>query len=266
MQKLLTISILFVLVGCGNTALHSLALAEEIPPTPTATVIELFTSQGCSSCPPADEMLAQIVAWSEKDELPVYCLSFHVDYWNSLGWTDPFSSRQFTQRQHSYARAFKSSKIYTPQMIVNGETEFVGSRGSDAVKALQAALASKNENTIALKAMAPKDKSAVVQYSVTGRLQDCVLNVVLAQKSAENNVPRGENAGRALVHVNVARVLETVPLTAQTGQVEIAFPEGLHVAKTQIIAYIQNRKTMQIRGAAAAHFEAGEKDNMMPTQ
>ena len=94
--------------------------------TPFA-VVELFTSEGCSSCPPADNLLGEIVKDAQKGQQRVYCLSFHVDYWNSLGWRDPYSDPAFSRRQREYARAFESVQVYTPQMVVNGSTGFVGS-------------------------------------------------------------------------------------------------------------------------------------------
>src|SRR5438445_2521237 len=90
-------------------------------------VIELFTSQGCSSCPVADKNLAEIIEKAETNGQQVYGLSFHVDYWNDIGWKDPYSKAEFTERQKKYASIRSFENIYTPQMIVNGETEFVGS-------------------------------------------------------------------------------------------------------------------------------------------
>src|SRR5579872_5297720 len=90
-------------------------------------VIELFTSQGCSSCPAADKNLAELIEEAEKKGLPVYGLSFHVDYWNYIGWKDPYSRSEYTARQREYSSFLNSETVYTPQMIVNGEVEFVGS-------------------------------------------------------------------------------------------------------------------------------------------
>ena len=93
----------------------------------SVAVVELFTSQGCSSCPAADALLGEVVAESKKDGKPILGLSYHVSYWNHLGWKDPYSSEQFTRRQQQYAEVLQLQSIYTPQMIVNGEYEFVGS-------------------------------------------------------------------------------------------------------------------------------------------
>ena len=103
-------------------------------------VVELFTSEGCSSCPPPDALLAEILEDARKDGRRVFCLSFHVDYWNRLGWTDPYSAPAFSRRQQSYAQAFKNDQVYTPQMIVNGTEEFVGSDRHRSRAAIDAAL------------------------------------------------------------------------------------------------------------------------------
>src|SRR5258706_7835451 len=106
-------------------------------------VIELFTSQGCSSCPAADKNLAEIIEDAEKNGQPVYGLSFHVDYWNYIGWKDPYSNPGYTARQHQYAQKLNSESVYTPQMIVNGEIEFVGSNKKASSEAVASALSKK---------------------------------------------------------------------------------------------------------------------------
>src|SRR5437899_2881738 len=97
-------------------------------------VVELFTSQGCSSCPAADKNLAEIIEKAEANGQQVIGLSFHVDYWNYIGWKDPYSKAEFTERQRKYALRMNSENIYTPQMIVNGESEFVGSDKNTSTK------------------------------------------------------------------------------------------------------------------------------------
>src|SRR5215831_2449684 len=102
-------------------------------------VIELYTSQGCSSCPPADRLLAQTIADANSAGKNIFAMEFHVDYWNQLGWTDPFSDHKFSERQQDYDSRLKTS-VYTPQMVVNGKTAFVGSAQSELKSALSSAL------------------------------------------------------------------------------------------------------------------------------
>ncbi len=248
---------LLVLVLGAYGILHAMAItnAAEQETTQGPVVVELFTSQGCSSCPPADRLLSKIATWSEQHQTPVYCLSFHVDYWNSLGWTDPYSDRQFSDRQRTYATAFQSQKIYTPQMIVSGSTELVGMHSVKARSAIKKALEARPDSTITLTVKrSPDGKRAQVEYSVTGGDADSVLNLAVIQREAKNNVPQGENAGKELTHVNVVRSFQTVALLRPEGQIEIQLPQGLDINNARIIAYLQNRRSMQIGGATAKNF------------
>lgn len=111
--------------------------------TPVPVLVELFTSEGCSSCPPADTLLTRLATEKTIGNAEVVTLAFHVDYWNRLGWTDRFSSAAFTERQNRYATAWKSDRIYTPQAVVDGRVEFVGTDATRALDAFAAAIASR---------------------------------------------------------------------------------------------------------------------------
>lgn len=233
--------------------------AQDDSPTSSSTssstgiaVVELFTSQGCSSCPPADSVLRQLESVAAKRDLAVHALSFHVDYWNRLGWKDPYSSEAFSNRQRAYASASGSRRIYTPQMIVNGDTEFVGSNRKQAQVAVTSALAQSADATIEL-APSGDDSSRTlsVDYSVDGPIDGRVLNVALVQTPPANKVPRGENAGRVLGHVNVVRSFITVALGEAAGTAKLELPENLDTTETSLIAYVQNPRTLAISGAVS---------------
>lgn len=104
-----------------------------------AVIVELFTSEGCSSCPSADLLLARLQKEQPVSGVDIVPLSEHVDYWNYIGWKDPFSSEAFTQRQREYARVFQLQSVYTPQMVVSGQMQFVGSEGAQALNSIQKA-------------------------------------------------------------------------------------------------------------------------------
>lgn len=246
--RVATVCLVFVVLF---TAMSAWTVAADDQPT-HAVVVELFTSQGCSSCPPADRLLAGLSEIAVKHQLPVYCLSFHVDYWNSLGWHDPYSSKQFTDRQHRYAAAFASRRVYTPQMIVNGETEFVGSRAKDARAAIEAGLSTPSKESVTLTSAVRADRRVKIDYKVIGHDSNAVLNVAIVQKQAVNKVPRGENTGRELAHVCVVRSFETVQLAKPEGTLSAILPAGVDASDCSVIVFVQDPRTMRIGGASAA--------------
>ncbi len=247
-----------VLLGtilCFAVTTPSRAFAQESTESTSPVVVELFTSQGCSSCPPADQLLVGLNDIAAKHQLPIYCLSFHVDYWNSLGWRDPYSAKQFTERQRQYAAAFQSGRVYTPQMIVNGETEFVGSRAKQAREVIESALAATTTATIDLKASyAEADRAATIDFSVAGRPPSSVMNVAIVQRTAHNEIPRGENAGRELAHVQVVRAFKTVPLQTNSGTVRLDIPAGLSTQDLRVVAYVQDARSLEMLGANSVDF------------
>ncbi len=214
-------------------------------------VVELFTSEGCSSCPPADELLMKL------DHAPgVLVLSEHVDYWNSLGWKDPFSNHQFSARQEQYAHAFHLDSNYTPQMVVDGRTEFVGNNEGKAREAIRtAAQTSKADVTLAWH----DGKLAVkVDHAPAGTLQ---VMVAIAESGLQSSVARGENSGRTLLHTSVVRWLHAagqVRNGAFEGEVPVTLARDWKRENLKAIVFVQDVATRKIEGAAAAPFSGGE--------
>ena len=202
-------------------------------------VIELFTSQGCSSCPAADKNLSEIIQRAEREGKPVYGLSFHVDYWNYIGWKDPYSSKEFTERQRKYSKEMGSDGVYTPQMIVNGESEFVGSQKGSAEKAIEEALKKKPSFQILISDLEVIDDRLRLRYTIDKSPGDETVNVAVVERDVENYVARGENSGKTLHHDNVVREFKSFPLQRQ-GQLEIKIPP-LNSTKTSVILFIQDK-------------------------
>lgn len=167
-------------------------------------VVELSTSEGCHSCPPADLLLGQLAA-REWDNGEVYALAFHVDYWNGLGWEDRFSDSAFTQRQYRYASAFAEKRVYTPQMIVDGRAGFVGSDRTRAVAAVEGALAQADDIGVALEVVDVSSGVARLQYRLSTTRRGLDLNVALLERQTSSDVKRGENAEKLLEHSYVVR-------------------------------------------------------------
>ena len=212
-------------------------------------LIELFTSEGCSSCPPADRLLAHLAAEARDSGDPVFTLSFHVDYWNYLGWADPYSDPAFSARQRAYSQALNEG-VYTPQMIVNGRRGFVGSDAGKARQALLDALRQPASVTLAV-GVSPVTAEGVllVSYAAENLPAGAVVHLAVVERGLSQNVTRGENTGRTLDHENVVRAFET--LEARYGKVPLTLPEGLNPENTSLIAYAQDVKTMAVLGAVS---------------
>ena len=159
-------------------------------------VVELYTSQGCSSCPPADEFMAELATHEE-----VIALALHVDYWDYIGWEDSFAKAQFTERQKSYARAAKSRMIYTPQMIIGGVERVEGNEPESVVKLIGKHLAAVPEVRVTLERMGDQVRiGAVADRPLPG---GAVVQMVRYMPAAEVAIERGENAGRVVTYRNI---------------------------------------------------------------
>ena len=219
-------------------------------------LVELFTSEGCSSCPPADGLLARLVETQPVEGAEVVALEEHVDYWNRLGWTDPYSSPAFTQRQAEYSDAFGLEGAYTPQMVVDGRAEFVGSDERHARQSIaQAAREKKTRVQIALAPGEQLPDHVTLAVKLAGAEVKEAARVFLAfTEDKLSTVPaRGENSGRAWGHSSVAR------LTALLGQQKpgagdfsatavVSLPPEWRRENMRVVAFVQEEKTRRILG------------------
>lgn len=217
-------------------------------------VIELFTSQGCSSCPPADALLSQTIINAGKEGKNIYALSFHVDYWNRLGWSDPFSDKKYSDRQSNYATVLNSKSVYTPQLIVNGNREFVGSDNSSLTTALAAEL--KKPVTAGFKKLVvshPEGKPPHVQFELEGDFSQSEVKMALISLKEITVVQRGENGGRTLTNEHVVRQFITVK-AALVGEADFAVSPLPATGNRTIVAFIQQKDDLEIIGAASVAF------------
>ena len=221
-------------------------------------VVELFTSEGCSSCPPADALIARIQ--QEDKDLPVYVLAYHVDYWDRLGWKDAFSDVAYSDRQRQYAAWLKLSSIYTPQVVVNGQKEFVGSEAGTLYGAIKNALQQSdgvqlsNQNVqLSLSGLRLNggrlEWVGKVEGGTVARDKFSII-VAVVQRSATTQVKRGENEGKTLSHVQIVRELG---MSALDGKGEssghLDWPAGIAPADGEVIAFLQNQDNGQIVAA-----------------
>ncbi|HEV8285993.1 MAG TPA: DUF1223 domain-containing protein [Chitinophagaceae bacterium] len=254
-MKWLLVATAFAILACSGFAgktkprkekiLHPRSLPHSF------AILELFTSEGCSSCPPADRLLPQL-ALIDSNIIP---LSFHVDYWDHLGWKDPFSSSIYTDRQRQYAQQFQLESIYTPQLVINGEYELVGSNRSSAKSKIREALVEKNEIQLEIAEIKKENNKLLVSVNVKGNFKDANLLAVVVQKHAEMSVRGGENRGAKLSHTNVVRSFIKLP-TSEKMNFEISIPDDLANNDQpasrqgwQLVIYTQ-QKDLKITGVA----------------
>ena len=227
---------------------------------PGVAVVELFTSAGCSSCPPADELLREM---AEASDRRTFVLSFHVDYWDDLGWADPFASPSYSDRQQAYAHALGVRGLYTPQMIVNGGEEFIGSDRDRAREAVARALASPANVRLTVHprwSAASAADAATVDYEVSGATRATSLYVAVVQHDVTMSVKRGENAGKTLRHANVVRSLAVAPIEGATGSVVVQVPSSVDRPGAELIGWVQRAPALvggiPVLGAARAQLPA----------
>jgi hypothetical protein len=214
-------------------------------------VVELFTSEGCSSCPPADAAVMQLTSDFPNN---VYVISYHVDYWNNGGWRDEFSSADYTKRQDRYAEQFGLNSIYTPQVVVNGGSQFVGSNVNQLQSAVKKSLGGKA--SVPIKLIVSKDDNKIkVNYSAEAASENlCILNIALIQLTATTEVKRGENGGRTLHHINIVRDLKASKATYDgiNGSASFSVPKGLTSKDIEVVAFLQDFSTLEIKGVTRA--------------
>jgi hypothetical protein len=252
-----------VLIGCLVLAVASIYTswfgraqsgATARPTGAGAVLVELFTSEGCSSCPPADEVLRQISGRTTQEGQLIVGLSEHVSYWDNLGWKDPYSSDIYTERQEHYSARFGLSSVYTPQMVVNGREQFTGG-DRHALESAFATEAQRKHIELHITSAQLMEKDVTFTYSVTDlpRKSSIQLVAVLVDDTDRSNVARGENSGRQLSHAFVARALAPLGPLQETEQrsVSLPLPPSFHVGSGtghHLVLFAQEDKTGAVLG------------------
>lgn len=214
--------------------------SESSPPDPVAArqpvLVELFTSEGCSSCPPADRQLAFLENSQPVAGADIITLAFHVDYWNRLGWTDKYSSPQFSERQNSYVQLMGLDSSYTPQMVVDGQLQFVGSDGGRAGEAIAKAAAAA-KSAVGVTIGTNNVEISIPEIKVDGSAK---VFLAVAEDGIVTEVKSGENGGRKLPHISIVRKLEVV---GRVGESESSFKATVKLPsdpgwKTENLKYV----------------------------
>ena len=182
-------------------------------------VLELFTSQGCSSCPPADELLNEV----KSDN--VIALSYHVDYWNYIGWKDPFSKSEYSDKQRKYGSKFNSSTIYTPQLVINGKEHFVGSNKKLLKQKILQYEKIKPMASISVSNAFISEDQVRFDYNFEGDIYDKNIRIILVINERKTSVKRGENRNKELVNNNVVVNELQFKFEKNSGSGSILIPE-----------------------------------------
>jgi hypothetical protein len=255
MSQLRSIAILAALFG----ALASLPARSAAQTTQTSRIpvlVELFTSEGCSSCPPADALLAKLDQTQPIAGADIIVLGEHVDYWNNLGWRDRFSLRQFSERQGDYCSRLRVDGSYTPQMIVDGTDQFVGNDAAHAVRTIQhAAQTPKIKLTLSKPVVDGQKVSASISYPDATPTKNANLYAALVDPKDTTEVRGGENGGRRLQHAGVVRTLQRVGKMKDLGAGPVSFslnaPADSRPGEMRVVVFAQESGPGPVLGAVS---------------
>lgn len=235
---------------------HSFASSDAKQPV----ILELFTSEGCSSCPPADSLLAKLSEEQPFDGVEIIALEEHVDYWDRQGWTDPFSSPDFTHRQEEYARVLPEGGVYTPQMIIDGRAQFVGSRTHDTHDQIRWAAAHPKSRLLLTSASSSNSHSRSYALSLDPSSPSLAASplelwVAITEKNLHSDVTAGENSGHTLQHAPVVRQLRKLqslspPLTSPL-TFTIDLRKNWLPANLTVVAFLSDPHSHQIQVAGS---------------
>jgi hypothetical protein len=244
-----------VTLACAGGAVWAANRAAPAGPLPASgppVVVELFSSEGCSSCPPADAWLRSLDRAQSLDGVPLIALEEHVDYWDGLGWRDPFGQPQFGERQQAYARVLSDRRVYTPEIVIDGRAVVQNGDEDEAARAARAS-AKGPRATVALSRTGSRVR---IDATDIPPLSDDSAEIWLAvtERGITSDVLRGENGGRHLLHAPIVRILRRVGVAqagAFHGEVAIDLNPGWAPGALRVVAFVQRAQSKQIVGANA---------------
>ncbi|MGH9859876.1 MAG: DUF1223 domain-containing protein [Candidatus Acidiferrales bacterium] len=255
-------AILLFAVSDGSQQTLAEGSPQDLPQTQEGprrpVLVELFTSEGCSSCPPADTLLIRLEQLQPVEGAEIIPLGFHVDYWDHIGWRDRFASADFTQRQWQYAELFKADTVYTPQMVVDGQTEFNGADARRAAAAIAQAAQQDGKARVELKLVAASAKRATLNAIVSDlaptKDERPELWAAITESNLSSQASKGENSGRRLAHTGVVRYLRRLAtLNSQPDhakQFELKIDSDWKRQDLRAVVFVQERSSRRILGAA----------------
>jgi hypothetical protein len=249
----------------SSPRLHLVAGAQTAVSTETVpVVVELFTSEGCSSCPPADALLAKLETQQPLAKTQIIALEEHVDYWNNGGWVDPFSDHSWTLRQQEYAAILKNQNPYTPQLVVDGRSELIGNHGDSALQTIEKAATQPKAHvslSVAPSAKPNVEEAAVLvdQLTQTNHGDKPEVWMAVTESGLHSAVSAGENAGNELHHASIVRnfhKLGSINLKKETSfsaNAPVHLDSSWNRQNVTVVVFVQEQKSRQILGAATTH-------------
>ena len=238
----------FLIVQVLFSSYKKLPSIKKYVPAPEGfALVELFTSEGCSSCPPADDAVGRLNGWKKN----VYVLSFHVDYWDHLGWKDVFSNSAYSARQQNYGDLLHLSNIYTPQIIVNGRVQFVGSDETKLRATIEEDLKEIQKEDLQIKIQAGNKNKLAILWT-TNPDPELKINLALVQNFTKDHIERGENKGQTLNHYFTVRDFQSASVKTGTNTTYLNIPSGLQQSDCSVIAFLQNPRTGHIVAATSS--------------
>jgi hypothetical protein len=247
------------LFALGLLSLSLSAFSQSLPANRTPVLVELFTSEGCSSCPPADALLAKLDHDQPVQNAEIIVLGEHVDYWDNLGWHDRFSSHQYTERQSEYSARLGVDGVYTPQMIVDGTDQFVGNDSFHARRSITSA-AQRSKLDLSLSRPVINDRKISASVSLPASSASSShgdLYAALVDPTDTTDVRNGENGGRRLQHVGVVRNLQRIGTLKDLGSGPLNFslnaPPDAKLAEMRVVVFAQQRDQGSVLGAVVTN-------------
>jgi len=255
-QRAVRIFAILILIGCAAAGGYRFT-ADTRGATTSPILLELFTSEGCSSCPPADKLMEELDSSQPIPGAQIIALSEHVDYWDHEGWKDPYGSHSLSERQTDYAHALGLNTVYTPQIIVDGFRELKGSDSQGIVQVFEKATA---EPKIPVRISAVHFESARatahahVEVDGVSAKRNADIYMAVALDHAESQVLNGENQGKHLTHVAVVQVLKKIGKLEKSKDfrqdAEIKLPSAADPKNVRVVAFVQESGPGKVIGAA----------------
>jgi hypothetical protein len=255
-------AVLFLLVAAANPFPAALAQSGDASGDRSSVLVELFTSEGCSSCPPADQLLSKLQAEQPISGVQIVGLEEHVDYWNHDGWMDPYSGVEWTARQQEYVARLKGNSPYTPQMIVDGQDSLLGNNAQDAVKAIRQAAQRGKVQVSVVRSSSTGDAERfdvrVGGLSVPGGSEKADVWLAVTEAGLQTSVGAGENSGKSWEHASIVRSLQKIGTTASnspapfTANPQIKLKSNWKRENLRVVVFVQERKTWHVLGSATA--------------